>query len=137
MPFTTGFTPLLCFSEHHLKSIESSHIQIDNCLLISNYCRKSILTGGFSIFIHKHLSFTTISLDTYFIEHNTEACAVKFNFSYRHICILTTYRAPIGKFNYFLIQIYPILQKLHPINLDIIICGNININCLDDSSKRS
>lgn len=73
----------------------------------------------------------------YCIEHNTEACAIKFNFSYRRICILTVYRAPIEKLNNFLAQLDLIIQKLHYMNLDIIICGNNNINYHTDSSKRS
>jgi hypothetical protein len=84
-----GLPVVLCVNEHHLKSIESSHIQTDNYLFVSNYCRKSTPRGGVSIFIYKHLSITTINLDTYRIEHNIEAYAIKFNFSYRHICILS------------------------------------------------
>jgi len=40
------------------------------------------------------------------------ACPTKFNFSYKHIRILTICRAPTGKFNNFLNQVRPDVTEI-------------------------
>jgi hypothetical protein len=54
--------------------------------------------GGVSIFILKKLSFIHINLDDYCAEQDIEACAIKLKLPNKYICILTIYRAPVGKF---------------------------------------
>ena len=68
-------------------------------------CQKSVLKGCVNIFIDKHLQFTTVNLDTYCTKQDTDVCALKLNSTYKHICILTLYRAPFGRFNNFLTQL--------------------------------
>ena len=57
--------------------------------------------------------------------------------THKHLSLLTIYRAPFGKFNKFLTQLEEILQTIRNLKLDFIICEDININHLNESSKRS
>jgi exonuclease III len=128
---------VLCFTEHHLRLQELSYIRIENYLLVSNYCRKSMHKGGVSIFIYKHLPFISINLDAYCVEQDIEVSAIKVKLPYKYVCILTIGRAPVGKFRTFLTQLDQILQKLSKLKLDIIICGDFNINYLTDNTNRT
>lgn len=125
---------MLHFIKHHLKSTELSITQIDNYFLVAKYCWMS--ESRSQHFIHKHLQFTTINLHIYCTEQDNAVCAVKLNSTHKHICILTIYRVPVGKFNNFLTQLEEILQTICNPKLDFIICGDININHLTESSKR-
>jgi exonuclease III len=49
------------------------------------------------------------------------------------INIITLYRAPTGTFDYFLNKLDHILSKY---NTDYIICGDINVNNLENNSKK-
>ena len=128
---------VLCFTEHHLRKQELSHIHIENYILGSNYCRKLMHKGGVSIFILKKLTFIHLNLDDYCSEQDIEVCAIKLKLPNKYICILTIYRAPIGKYRVFLTQLDQILQKLSKLKIDIIICGDFNINYLTDNSSRN
>ena len=46
------------------------------------------------------------------------------------------YRSPSGNFDNFLTNLDLVLQKLFLLKLTFIICGDININYLDDSYKK-
>jgi hypothetical protein len=82
------------------------------------------------------LNFTNINLEKYCTEQNIEVCAVKLNAKLLNICILATYRAPGGNFTKFLNELDSILRVLHSPNTELIICADININYLDDNTKR-
>jgi exonuclease III len=71
------------------------------------------------------------------VEQDIEVCAIKVKLPYKYVCILTIYRAPVGKFRTFLTKLDQILQKLSKLKLDIIICGDININYLTDNTNRT
>jgi hypothetical protein len=45
----------------------------------------------------------------------------------RRICIIATYRAPSGNFDFFINKLDTILKKLFKANVEFIICGDINI----------
>ena len=63
--------------------------------------------------------------------------AVKLQSIYQQICILTIYRAPDGNYNNFLTQLEKILQKIYDPKINLILCGDINVNYLKNSSRRS
>jgi len=50
---------------------------------------------------------------------------------------MAIYRSPSGDFTNFLKQLDSILQKLYNTNYSIIICGDINVNCMTDNNQRS
>ena len=52
------------------------------------------------------------------------------------LCIITVYRSPSGNFNRFLEIMDAVLQSVYSPSLDIIICGDININYLETNEQR-
>ena len=67
---------LLCFSEHHLSQCEADFINIENYSTGAKYCWRKLQKGDVSIFIQSHLQFTTLNLDKYCIDQDTEVCAL-------------------------------------------------------------
>jgi hypothetical protein len=59
-----------------------------------------------------------------------EAGPVKLSIYSLNICMLSIYRALSGNLDYFLDQLQMILNLLHSNDTQLIICGDININCL-------
>jgi Endonuclease/Exonuclease/phosphatase family. len=125
---------ILCFSEHHLKQFELNHFNIENYELSASYCRKSLGKGGVCIFVHKNLNYSNIKLSKYCNEQDTEACALKLDYNFFNICVILTIRAPSDNLNLFLNGLDKILKSLYEVDLNFIICGDINY--LTDSDEK-
>jgi hypothetical protein len=54
----------------------------------------------------------------------------------RSICIIATYRAPSGNFDFFINKLDTILKKLFKANVEFIICGDINIHFLVERGRK-
>jgi hypothetical protein len=65
-----------------------------------------------------------------------EICAVKLHLLSCEICIVTIYRSPTGDFQYFIDNLKKILSMIYSNTMKIIICGDININYLIDSTHK-
>jgi hypothetical protein len=83
------------------------------------------------------LKFTNINLNKFYKEQDLEVCAVKLQSSLANICILSIYRAPTGYCLYFLNGLDTILKSVYNINIEIIICGDININYLNNNNRKN
>ncbi|GFG40665.1 hypothetical protein Cfor_06702 [Coptotermes formosanus] len=81
---------------------------------------------------HGTISQTGVDLQHRCREQDIEICAVKINLKNRYIVILAVYRAPTGDFDYFLKELEIVLNQLH----DLVICGDFNVNYLEDSKNR-
>ena len=86
--------------------------------------------------MHDTLQCTNINLDEFCKEQDIEACAVKINLLFLTICIMCTYRSPTGNVLHFLHTLDSILNFLHNNTIEIIICGNFNINYLNDNISK-
>jgi hypothetical protein len=75
--WTTQFTHLLCFTEHHLNESEINNVYIKHYTLGASYCRQSRTHGGVGIFMHNTLSYSAISLNKLCNDYDLEACAIK------------------------------------------------------------
>jgi hypothetical protein len=128
---------LLCFSEHHLSQSEADFIKIENYYIGAKYCRWKLQRGGDSIFIQSHFQFTTLNLDKYCVDQDIEVCALKLVSTFLNICILVIYRSPVGNFNTFVTQLDKILQMLCAVKSSLTIRGDVNVNCLQESDKKS
>jgi hypothetical protein len=64
-------------------------------------------------------------------------CALKLSYGALNICVLTLFRAPSGNFSSFLLKLNTILQSLYTPMLHFIICGDININYLNESKNKN
>jgi len=69
-------------------------------------------------------------------DQDLEVCAMKLQISSFVFCILCVYRPPTGNFSYFLISLESILNHLYTNFINIIICGDININYLDNTNSK-
>jgi len=54
-----------------------------------------------------------------------------------NICVLVIFRILTGKFKSFLTQLVMILQSLYASLLNLVICGDVNVNYLNDNDKRN
>jgi exonuclease III len=123
-----NFPYILCFAEHHLKQMQINHISIETYNLGANFCRGSFNKGGVCIFVYKSLKFSAISIQELCKDKDLEACAVKLEFPSTIICLITIYIALSANFQLFINGLETIIKKLYKLNLQIIICGDININ---------
>ena len=130
------FPQVLCFSEHHMNQSELQHTFLDGYNLRVCYCRTSHIKGGVCIFVQNGIRCTNIDLGNYCKDKDFEVCACKIHFGTKRICIITIYRAPSGCVDTFITKLDTILEKLFSSTLDVIICGDININYLTDNARK-
>ena len=134
--WSNEFPHLLCLTEHHLRDYEITNAHIEGYNLASKYCRKSRRQGGVSIFIQEALSYTNIELAKFCNDFDIEVCAVKLQSSTFKIYVLCVYRSPTGNISYFLSALESILNQLYNNSTNIIMCGDININYLDNTNNK-
>jgi len=65
-----------------------------------------------------------------------EVCAVRLKISPIQLIILAIYRSPSGNFTNFLKNLDSILNTWHTSKVEFVICGDININYLENCNKR-
>ena len=88
-----------------------------------------------AIYISSDIQFNSINLEQFSNEKDSEICALKLQTVWNSFIVICIYRAPSGKFTYFLNQLEIILNKLYNSSNSLIICGDFNINFLDGNSK--
>jgi exonuclease III len=128
---------VLCFTEHHLKEFKINNTCINCYNLGAFYCRENRKVGGVGIFVHDTLSCTPIDLTEYCKEQDLEVCALKFKALNNFFCILCIYRLPTGNFGTFIHLLESLLNKLYTNSINVIICGDININYLQASNYKT
>jgi hypothetical protein len=101
------------------------------------YCRNSKLKGSVCTFVHNSLKFTSLNIDSYCLDQDSEVCAIHLNSVYNKLCVLAIYKSPLCNFNTFLTNFDLILHKLFNLKFNLIICGYININYLAESYKKN
>ena len=87
------------------------------------------------IFVHEDLDFFSISLDKYCKEKDIEVCAVRLKITaiHNHISYLqVTFR----QLHQFSKNLDSILNTRYSNKTEFVICGDININYLDNCNKR-
>jgi hypothetical protein len=128
--FLSTHPPHICMTEHHLRVNESKRN------LGANFCRNTFKNGGVCIFTHETIQFSNINLSKFCKEKDLEMCAVKLRLLSCEICIITIYISPTRDFQYFIDNLKKILSMVYSNTIEIIICGNININYLIDSTHK-
>jgi len=102
----------------------------------AKFCRNTFKNGGVCIFTHKTIQSTNINLNTFCKEKDLEICAVKLHLPSYEICIITIYRSPSGHFQHFTGNLENILSMIYSNTTEIIICGDIYMNYLSDSTHK-
>jgi len=92
--------------------------------------------GGVCIFIQDNIHYTNINMDRYSNEKDIEICAVKLHILSCTIVIITVYRSPTGNIAYFLDNLEAALNQIYNNTVDIILCGDFNINYLSDNQTK-
>ena len=124
-------------TEHHLKDSELTHINMEHYTLGASYCRQSRTHGGVGIFMHNTLSYSTINLSKFCNDYDLEACTIQLIIPPNIYNILCIYRSPTGNFTTFLMHLEAILTQLHTNASNLIVCGDINVNYLQESRNKS
>jgi hypothetical protein len=131
------FSHIHCLSEHHMKHLELQRSLFDNYKLGGNYCRTMYEMGGVCIYVQESINFVRLDIEKYYQDKNFEVCAFKIHLDTKSVCIIAIYRAPSGNFDLFLSKLDVVLRKLYTAHLEYIICGDINVDYLSDSDKKS
>ena len=127
---------IICFTEHHLGNNEIDTVVLNNYSLGAKFCRNTFKNGGVCIFTYESIQFTDINIDKLCKEKDLDICAVKWHLPTSEICVITICRSPFGNFQYFIDNLEKILRLIYCNNVEIIICGDININYLTDSTHK-
>jgi hypothetical protein len=69
-------------------------------------------------------------------EKYVEVCAVKLYILFRTIIIKTVYRSPTDNIVYFLNNLEAALNQVYNNTVDIVLCGNFNINYFNDNQNK-
>jgi len=127
---------ILCLTDHHLHLDKLASLHIENYTLGAYYCRKTKHKGAVCMFIHNSIKFTTLSIENYCLDQDSEVCAIHLNSVYDKLCILAIYRSTLGHFSNFLSNFDWILYKFFNLKFNFILCRDININYLVESYKK-
>jgi len=91
---------------------------------------------GSCIFVHESLTYSNIELDKFSKEQDMEICAININSLSIPIIILCVYRSPSGNFTFFLNNLDTVLSLYRKPGFEIILCGDININYLNEKCYK-
>lgn len=130
-------TNIICLSEHYLKSAQLTQITIPGYKLISKYCRNKFTGGGVCIFVQDSLTAVPVNLDKFCAEKDIECTATLLKLHTKSVQIISTYRSPSGNFAVFLKQLELLLLKNIKPQIETIICGDFNVNYLEDSHYKN
>ena len=114
---------------------ELQKISINDYKLAVYFCR-SYAKGGVCTYALKSLKVETINIETHCKDKDLELAAIKLSLNSSLICVITIYRAPSGNFNLFINKLDTILRHLYNPALEFIICGDVNIDYLQNTEKK-
>lgn len=129
---------VLCLSEHWCRKEELKLLHIEDFSLCAEFCRSVQTHGGVCVFARKDLSVRNIPYENS-VEKIFEACiAVTKNLvKHNNLYIICIYRTPDSPIKEFLKELGLLLFKLYNKNDDFVICGDVNINLLQDNASRN
>ena len=84
----------------------------------------------------KNIQHCTTDVGSFNKEKYFEVCALKLNILSISFTIICIYRSPTGNFLYFINQLESILNKIYKSSSELILCGDFNINYLNNSSRK-
>jgi exonuclease III len=125
----------LYFTEHHLSISEIQSVHIDSYTLGAYHSRNQMRKDGVCVFVKNVINYSTLNLETYSTDKDFEVCAIQLNISSKKVYILTIYRSPSGNFSKFMKNLEHILRLFYNSKMDFIICGDINLNFLEETIR--
>ena len=133
---TRNSPQIICITEHHLIYEELEGITLHSCTLGAKFCRQLHKRSGVCIFIQDNMHCTNINMDRYSDEKDIQICAVKLHILSCTIITITVYKSPTGNTAYFLNNLEAALNQVYNNTVDIIICGDFNINYFNDKQNK-
>jgi hypothetical protein len=85
--------------------------------------------------VNNNIISSYLNVEAYCSDGVIEVCCVKFKFQGKEIYILTVYRSPSGNFANFIGNLEKIVCSFFNYKNDLIICGDMNFNYLEQSSR--
>jgi exonuclease III len=98
--------------------------------------QKKLKTGRYKHFVHESLASNNTDLQKHCIEQDIETCAIKIKLLATYTYVISIYRSPTGNFANFIKGTDAILNQLYKPNIETIICGDINVNYLDENCNK-
>jgi exonuclease III len=125
---------IFCFTEHWLKEDQLRLTNINHFKLATNFSRISNGHGGSCIYARKYLQPKEVGcLQVLSKEEDFEMSTVeKVDYKFILVCI---YRSSDGNFHTFLNKLELVIQKVHSINEQLILCGEWNTDFMKDSER--
>jgi exonuclease III len=105
-------------------------------LLGSRFCRLKLQRGGVCIFVRNDQCFNKIEVLHHCKEQDLGICAIHLETKTCNLIIISLYRAPLGDFIQFLRTLGTTLKYLYDPKSEFVICGDVNIDYLDESRKN-
>jgi exonuclease III len=130
------YPSIMCLTEYHLRDHEIGNLSINQFQLGSKFYRHDLKNGGVCIFVPEGFEFSSIPLDKYCKEKDIEVCAVRLQKPPTQLIILAIYRSPSGNFTTFFKNLDSILSTWYSNKIEFVVCGDININYLENCKKR-
>jgi len=87
--------------------------------------------------VQESLSYVKIDLEKYCKDKDFEVCAITIHFNAKSACTVAIYRDPTGNFDLFISKLDTVLRKLYTVTTEYIFCGDINIDYLVGSDRKS
>uniref|UniRef100_A0A1Y1LAR2 Reverse transcriptase domain-containing protein n=1 Tax=Photinus pyralis TaxID=7054 RepID=A0A1Y1LAR2_PHOPY len=117
-----------------MKDAELSTVVIENYYVACSFCRNSFKNGGVVMlsridYNFKELKFCHIPC----FEKDFEYVAAQ----YGKLIVVCVYRSPSGNINLFFECLYSLLDSIICLNSDVILCGDFNINLLDNTTDKN
>jgi len=136
LPESQGRLHLICLSEHHMRQEEMLDFIFPGYKLANCFCHKTYSNGGVCILARNDMTYQAIDLNKLCKEKVFEISALKLNTCSKKVTLCCVYRSPSENPNYFLELLEKTLNLLYQSNLSLVICGDLNINFLVDSSVK-
>uniref|UniRef100_A0A8D8U3J0 Endonuclease/exonuclease/phosphatase domain-containing protein n=1 Tax=Cacopsylla melanoneura TaxID=428564 RepID=A0A8D8U3J0_9HEMI len=135
---------LLCVTEHWLEKSCLEIINFPDFKLMAQYCRQKDEHGGNAVYLSDDIidKYDVIEIDFKFANVNRiiESCGIKIhnqNNKTTELIVICMYRPPIDKYyDIFLDKLDEIGRKLKLTENPVVICGDLNINHLDKSTRK-
>jgi Reverse transcriptase (RNA-dependent DNA polymerase) len=126
----------VCLSEHFVKMHDVSKIKICKYKIASIYCRNKLACGGTAILVKNDIEFVVRSdLLDLSVERSFECTAIDAELCNKACTIVCIYRSPNSDLGVFLSKLEYVVSKILREKKVPVICGDFNIDLVDDSSN--
>jgi exonuclease III len=128
---------IICLTEHFTTAQNLLNINVISYVLGAKFSRTNYRGGGVCIYVRQDLSFTTLNLMQFCVEKSIEICALKVLLDECNLLVICVYRSPSGNYDCFLNNIEEVLKLLYKSKNELVLCGDFNINFLEESSRKT